>query len=133
LARYLELTWDGSGFTVLHTFAPNEGTSESSPIVSDTTLFGTTISNGGATGNGTVFALSTDGTGFRILHSFTGNDGRAPYAGLCVSANTLYGNTSGGGTALGLGFCTALVHRAAPSPISLIRATPMGRIPKGTW
>ena len=40
-------------------------------ILSGNTLYGT-ASNGGTSGNGTVFAVNTDGTGFTNLHSFTG-------------------------------------------------------------
>jgi uncharacterized repeat protein (TIGR03803 family) len=36
---------------------------------------------------------------FQILHRFGGSDGATPYAGLILSAKTLYGATQGGGTA----------------------------------
>ena len=38
-------------------------------ILSGNTLYGT-ASDGGSSGNGTVFAVNTDGTGFTNLHSF---------------------------------------------------------------
>src|SRR6267154_2705041 len=67
-------------------------------ILSGNTLYGT-ASGGGSSGNGTVFAVNTDGSGFTNLHGFTGgNDGGAPYAGLILSSNTLYGTASVGGS-----------------------------------
>src|SRR5260221_7041137 len=67
-------------------------------ISSGNTLYGTTT-GGGSSGNGTVFAVNTDGSGFTNLYSFTGgNDGSAPYAGLILSSNTLYGTTAFGGS-----------------------------------
>lgn len=75
-------------------------------ILSGTTLYGT-ASEGGSSGNGTVFAIHTDGTGFTNLYSFTGYnpsvylntniDGANPTAGLILSGNTLYGTASAGG------------------------------------
>src|SRR6266403_3373 len=66
-------------------------------ILSGNTLYGTTTA-GGSSCNGTVFAVNTDGPGFTNLHGFTGgNDGSAPYAGLILSGNTLYGTTAAGG------------------------------------
>ena len=67
--------------------------------MSGSTLYGTTY-GGGVTGNGAVFAVNTNGLGFTNLYSFVGgNDGSGPHAGLALSGNTLYGTTSGGGTA----------------------------------
>src|SRR6267378_3252948 len=67
-------------------------------ILSGNTLYGTTTA-GGSSSNGTVFAVNTDGSGFTNLHGFTGgNDGGAPYAGLILSGNTLYGTTAFGGS-----------------------------------
>src|SRR5262249_5521173 len=64
--------------------------------------------DGGATGNGGIFAVQTDGTGFTNLYSFTAvpdpdnppyinDDGATPSAGLILSDNTLYGTTQVGG------------------------------------
>jgi len=71
-------------------------------ILAGNALFGT-ASQGGTSGDGTVFKINTDGSGFTTLHSFTRSDGASPYAGLILSGNTLYGTaiqggTSGGGT-----------------------------------
>src|SRR5882724_9204174 len=91
---------DGSGFTTLYSFT--RGSDGANPyaslILSSNTLYGT-ASGGGSSGNGTVFAVNTDGSGFTNLHGFTGgNDGSAPYAGLTLSSNTLYGTTAFGGS-----------------------------------
>jgi uncharacterized repeat protein (TIGR03803 family) len=73
-------------------------------VLSDHTLYGT-ADEGGSSGGGTVFAVNTDGTGFANLHSFSAVraginlDGIAPYAGLILSGNTLYGTTSEAGSA----------------------------------
>jgi uncharacterized repeat protein (TIGR03803 family) len=55
--------------------------------------------DGGSSGNGTVFAVSTNGTGFTNLYNFSGgNDGANPEGGLVLAGNTLYGTTFYGGT-----------------------------------
>jgi uncharacterized repeat protein (TIGR03803 family) len=61
------------------------------------TLYGTTT-GGGATGEGTVFAITPSGTE-TVLHSFgaTQDDGANPYAGLLNVNGTLYGTTAYGG------------------------------------
>jgi uncharacterized repeat protein (TIGR03803 family) len=105
---------DGSDFTVLHQFTsagpPDFANSDGNYpydglILSGNTLYGTAL-NGGAAGNGTVFAINTDGSGFTNLHSFgpvtgrtstglfSNDDGAAPYGGLVLSGNTLYGTAS---------------------------------------
>ena len=75
-------------------------------VLSTGTLFGTT-SDGGTSGQGTVFAVSTDGTTFKSLYSFTSlgyagstnSDGGQPAAGLVLSGQTLYGTATFGGSA----------------------------------
>jgi uncharacterized repeat protein (TIGR03803 family) len=60
------------------------------------TLYGTTA-GGGASGDGTVFAVSASGTE-RVLHSFAGTpDGAHPYAGVLDVNGNLYGTTEFGG------------------------------------
>ncbi|HUE37075.1 MAG TPA: choice-of-anchor tandem repeat GloVer-containing protein, partial [Candidatus Acidoferrum sp.] len=91
---------DGSGFTNLHGFTGGNdgGAPYAGLILSGNTLYGTTTA-GGSSGNGTVFAVNTDGSGFTNLYRFTGgNDGSAPFAGLILSSNTLYGTASVGGS-----------------------------------
>jgi len=107
---------NGTGFTILHRFTATSGSAPygnsdgvnptAALIVLGNTLYGT-ASQGGTSGNGTVFAIHTDGTGFRNLHSFTatsgsapyGNtDGRYPWGGLILSGSTLYGTAQNGGS-----------------------------------
>jgi uncharacterized repeat protein (TIGR03803 family) len=99
------LKTDGTGFRNLHSFTYDSGLGNSDGanpnaglLLSGGTLYGTAFM-GGASDNGTVFAVSTDGTRFTTLYHFTGgNDGAAPRAGLVLSGNTLYGTTWGGGS-----------------------------------
>ena len=110
---------DGRGFTNLYYFTALSGSAgfqetnsdgafpQAGLILSGNTLYGTAY-QGGASGNGTVFAINTDGTGFKTLHSFTiaaglggsfgtNNDGVYPRAALTLSGNILYGTASSGG------------------------------------
>ncbi len=115
------LSTDGSRFTNLHSFSgivvnsvgyytnadgslPQEGL-----IFSSNILYGA-CQRGGASGNGTLFRLSSDGTAFEVLYSFTATsgtpgkgpffneDGAAPAGSLILSGRTLYGMTSVGGS-----------------------------------
>ncbi len=101
---------DGTGFTNLHNFpalVSNTNSDGAMPMstlnLSGNTLYGVT-GNGGATGNGTLFAINTDGTGFTNFHTFSALnsysnvDGAAPFGSLFLSGNTLYGTTSTGGS-----------------------------------
>jgi uncharacterized repeat protein (TIGR03803 family) len=107
---------NGTGLTNLHTFTatldPDYTNGDGAYpggvlLLSGTTLYGT-ASQGGSSGNGTVFAVNTDGTVFTNLHSFTGplysgpaiinTDGADPVAGLILSGSTLYGTASQGGS-----------------------------------
>ena len=67
---------DGTGFTLLHTFAAATGDGWS-PLGSLTlvgnTLYGMTRQGGG--GAGTIFEINTDGTNYNRLHTFTGQFG----------------------------------------------------------
>jgi uncharacterized repeat protein (TIGR03803 family) len=91
-------------FTVLHTFASFSSSLTNSDgitpagglILSGGILYGT-AGSGGASGGGTVFALSTNGTGFTNLHSFDYTNGFSPSTPLILSGNTLYGTTYRGG------------------------------------
>jgi uncharacterized repeat protein (TIGR03803 family) len=104
---------DGTGYTVLHTFAARSGPnstnsdgSDPSPylLLSGNTLYGTT-GFGGSSSNGTVFAVNTDGSDFTVLHNFTAysapsntnSDGGSPFGGLILAGTTLYGTAEFGG------------------------------------
>ncbi|MEE9936922.1 MAG: hypothetical protein K4445_14465, partial [Deltaproteobacteria bacterium] len=92
---------DGSGYTVLHSFAGGAGGGYpyGSLILAGSALCGTT-SSGGASNSGTVFKIQTDGSGYTVLHSFAGGAGGShPYGALTLSGSLLYGMTSSGGTA----------------------------------
>ncbi len=111
---------DGTGFTVLHTFAYGDGSNPyASLILSGNTLYGTTFT-GGSLGYGTVFAVNTDGSGFTSLHSFINDsDGASPQAGLILSGTTLYGTTQfGGGSGNGTVFSLSL----PPPQLTIIRS-----------
>lgn len=115
-------------------FINRDGAFPAGGLVSlNNTLYGTT-SQGGPAGGGTVFKLNTDGTGFTVLHGFipanpvTGIAGDAAYplGPLILDATTLYGTTSGGGSAAngvvfklnvdGTGF--GILHAFSPSSSS---------------
>jgi uncharacterized repeat protein (TIGR03803 family) len=98
------LNANGTGYTVLHTFAGGaaDGANPSAGLVLDGSgnLYGTTV-NGGASGYGTVFKVRTDGAGFAVLHSFAGGaaDGWSPSGGLVFDGSgNLVGITERGGT-----------------------------------
>jgi len=96
---------NGTGFTVLKYFtnSPDGATPLAGLVLSGNKLYGTT-QYGGASGNGTVFAVNTDGTGFANLHSFSGNDGASPQGALILSGSTLYGTAAYGGNGAGVIF-----------------------------
>ena len=88
---------------VLHSFGsgsdgdvPSGGLIDVSGTLYRGTLYGTTF-EGGASGDGTVFSITTDGTE-QVLHSFGGGfDGEEPWASLIDVNGTLYGTTEAGG------------------------------------
>ncbi|MGA9017791.1 MAG: choice-of-anchor tandem repeat GloVer-containing protein [Candidatus Cybelea sp.] len=87
---------------VLHSFCQSDGENPGSELLAvDGTLYGTTTTAGGTSGNsgGTVFSMSTSG-GFKVLHSFNGaeGDGFSPSGPLLDVNETLYGTTGAGGT-----------------------------------
>ncbi|MBV9263617.1 MAG: hypothetical protein JO324_04785, partial [Candidatus Eremiobacteraeota bacterium] len=62
------------------------------------TLYGTTA-RGGASGNGTVYSMTTGGA-HKVLYRFRGgSDGSDPHSQLLDVKGTLYGTTAGGGSA----------------------------------
>lgn len=91
---------EGTSFTNLHSFAPNEGRLPNSIIISGDTLYGTTLS-GTNQSAGSLFAIKIDGSGFKQLHSFSGPfsaDGAIPRGGLVLHSNILFGTTGQGGS-----------------------------------
>ena len=102
------LNKDGSGYTVLHSFAQlNDG---SNPVTGlsqgrSNNLFGTTYF-GGYGGVGTVYTLRPDGSSYRVLHEFGAFDfdqsryyGYYPKASpMEASDGLLYGTALSGGT-----------------------------------
>src|SRR5882724_7378188 len=90
---------DGTGFTNVHSLTGSDGAAPFAGLVlSGNILYGTCERGGDSIGDGTVFALNTDGTGFTNLHSFNFiSEGAAPFAGLVLSGNILYGTASRGG------------------------------------
>ncbi len=73
-------------------------------VLSGGTLWGTATA-GGVYANGTLYSVSTNGSTFSILHDFTAfdsntgtnTDGAAPWGGLVLSGDTLFGAASAGG------------------------------------
>jgi uncharacterized repeat protein (TIGR03803 family) len=129
------LNTDGTGFTVLHSFAGPDGLFPYGGLVlSSNTLYGTAC-DGGTYGNGTVFDLKTNGTDFETFHNFgalypsTNGDGVAPWTGLAIAGNTLYGTTPRGGSSIydGTVFSLTLgsVSPLQPAPLlAIIRSGP---------
>jgi uncharacterized repeat protein (TIGR03803 family) len=95
--------------TVLYSFAGGtDGNLPHAALIQgrDGNFYGTT-SNGGTSGNGTVFKMSPTGVE-TVLYSFAGSttDGRVPYSALIEGSDgNFYGTTSFGGTSdLGTAF-----------------------------
>ena len=93
-----KLNKDGSGYTVLRSFASNTGLAPQGSLLegSDGALYGTTH-----WGAGTVFRMNKDGTGYAVLRSFglTAGDAQLPNGGLVEGSNgALYGTTKYGGS-----------------------------------
>ena len=83
---------------MLHSFAGGSdgGGPQAGLININGILYGTT-SNGGSSGDGTVFSVTTSGSE-KVLHSFSGPpDGDFPIAGLTNVDGTIYGTTDDGG------------------------------------
>jgi len=80
------LNTNGTGFTIIHSFAGYSG--EGSPT--GRLALSTNILYGGA--GILVFAVETNGNDFRTVYRFSGgSDGAAPEAGLTLAGDTLYG------------------------------------------
>jgi len=93
-----EVTTSGAGYKTLYSF--KGGTDGEDPqgalLAVKGALYGTTES-GGATNNGTVFAVNASGTE-SVLYGFKGgSDGALPFAGLVAHKGAFYGTTTKGG------------------------------------
>ncbi|MBL9202902.1 MAG: immunoglobulin domain-containing protein [Opitutaceae bacterium] len=99
---------DGTGFTVIHSFGPNEGVAPRGGLVqgADGILYGATSAGSasstvGADGSGTIWRCATDGSGYRVLFSFNGSpnypNGIEPNSLIQGRDGALYGMTRGGG------------------------------------
>ena len=96
---------NGGEFANLHHFTGgSDGGAPRGLIEFENRLYGTST-NGGSSGRGTVFQVTTSSGGFSVLYSFTAQsasqpytntDGAEPKAGLVVSGRTLYGTASQG-------------------------------------
>jgi uncharacterized repeat protein (TIGR03803 family) len=109
---------DGTAFTTLHNFPPTSGfypaltNSDGAVPSAGLVLCGTalcgTATDGGRSGNGSIFRINTNGTGFEVLYNFsettydlisvgTNSDGVNPNGRLICEGDTLYGTTYRGG------------------------------------
>ena len=84
--------------STLHPFTGtnNDGYAPAGLMLSGPTLYGVT-QQGGSSGNGTLFSVSTGGYSFQTLHSFTGgNGGGIPKTAPIIYNSILYGASEGG-------------------------------------
>jgi uncharacterized repeat protein (TIGR03803 family) len=116
----------GAGFTNLHDFTGGSGGAYpvAGLVISYDTLFGTTAQGGGSSA-GMVFGINTNGTGFTNLHDFTplnngtNLDGAGPHGGMILSAHTLFGTATQGGSA---GIGTVFSFSLPPPRLAIIHS-----------
>jgi uncharacterized repeat protein (TIGR03803 family) len=141
---------NGAGLTNLYNFtafrasAPYTNADGASPgtlIMADNMLYGTAASGGpgierdyqSALGAGTIFSIRANGTEFRVLHAFsstqqqypghyTNSDGVQPANALVLSAKTLYGIATKGGT----GATGTIFSISIEDPLLELKITPFG-------
>ncbi len=127
---------DGSGFRILHSFggANDHGAAGivGSLDLQGSVLYGTTY-GGGQLNNGSIFSINSDGSNYQTLYYFPsgGNLGYGPYGDLVVNGSTMYGTTSGGGTAFDGTIYTMQTNGTGYATLySFSGATTDGRLPK---
>lgn len=128
---------DGGNFKTLYSFSQTVNLTNADGAnpygglaLSGGTLYGTAL-NGGRSGDGTVFDISTNGTGFATLHSFSAttggagsnSDGANPIGAIILSGNTLYGAALDGGTQ-----GDGMVYALTLSPVTLDIASSGGQL-----
>ena len=122
-----QITADGTGFRVVHSFAESDGgvpgggyTAPRLVHASDGTIYGTT-SQYGSFGAGTIWSLSASDE-FHVLHHLQpATDGSLPFAGLFQADDgNLYGSASAGGEA-GTGLLFQLTLPGTYTPFNLFR------------
>ncbi len=120
------LNTDGSGYTVLHSFAGLGQNPQGVLWLHGDTLYGTTLGNGTTT-QGSVFSIGTNGNNFTLLqtfshvestNNFTNTYGAELRGGLAMAGNVLYGSASLGG-AYGNGTLFSLAIQPVISSLSL--------------
>jgi uncharacterized repeat protein (TIGR03803 family) len=93
------ISTNGTGFTVVHTFTGNsDGSNPSGLSLSDGTLFGATYHGGSSSGDGVIFSIATNSTVLNTIYSFANLNLGDPQAGVVLVGGTLYGTTEYGGT-----------------------------------
>lgn len=92
-----QVNTDGSDFTTLYSFTNGiDGANPLAPLILTNGILYGSASAGGASHDGTIFAMSIAGTNFSPLYAFTnGVDGASPEQGLLFVDGNLYGTTSG--------------------------------------
>jgi uncharacterized repeat protein (TIGR03803 family) len=120
------LNTDGSGYTVLHSFAGLGQNPQGALLLHGDTLYGTALGNGTTT-QGSVFSIGANGKNFTLLQTFshlesTNNDtntyGTLLRGSLAMAGNVLYGSASMGG-AYGNGSIFSLAIQPVISSLNL--------------
>lgn len=94
-----------STYTVLHGFDSPPEWLQALAFDTEGNIYGTSLL-GGVYGSGSIYRISKDGSNFTILHSFSYRnfaEGMEPGESLVVIGTDIFGTTSSGGTAGGLG------------------------------
>ena len=118
----------GGSYKVLYNFSvsgASDGRYPQNGVVqgSDGFLYGV-ASTGGASGQGTLFRVSTTGTGFQDLHDFQSSTGDTPNSDLLLHTNgTIYGQAFHGGTKTAYGVVFSFTNNLKPFVTPLVLRT----------